>query len=118
MFTKFMGNGNFRLLLESVSNGENCTVFGLNKGEKLAVVDSANFLFYVVDSVDNLNPIYDSLVSLGRKCTIFCEPLNIFSSEFASSEKMLKTLYQLKSGDVDTVILTPEMLCQKVINKN
>ncbi|MBE5738658.1 MAG: transcription-repair coupling factor [Clostridiales bacterium] len=117
MFTKFMGNGNFRLLLESVSNGENCTVFGLNKGEKLAVVDSANFLFYVVDSVDNLNPIYDSLVSLGRKCTIFCEPLNIFSSEFASSEKMLKTLYQLKSGDVDTVILTPEMLCQKVINK-
>lgn len=118
MFTRFMGEGNYKLLLDSISNGEDCTVFGLNRGEKLAVVEGANFLFYIVDSVDNLNPVYDSLVALGRKCDIYCEPLNIFSSEFASSEKVLKTLYRLKSGEIDTIIMTPEMIASKVISKD
>ena len=118
MFTRFMGDGNFKLLLNSVNNGENCTVFGLNKGEKLAVVEGANFLFYIVDSVDNLNPIYDSLVSLGRKCEILCEPLNIFSSEFTSSEKILRTLYKIKNGEIDTVVMTADMMAERFINKD
>lgn len=117
MFTRFMGDGNFKILLNSINDGENCTVFGLNKGEKLAVVESANFLFYIVDSVDNLNPIYDSLTALGRRCEILCEPLNIFSSEFTSSEKILRTLYRLKNNEIDTIVMTPEILVEKFIDK-
>lgn len=118
MFRKFIGNGNFRLLLECVEASENCSVFGLNRGEKLAVTESANFLFYVVDSVDNISPIYDSLLALNKRCEIFTQPINIFSSEFTKVEDLLKILYKLKNEELDALILTPEALTQKVINPN
>lgn len=115
MFTRFLKDGNFKKLLQSIEEGENCTVFGLNRGEKLAITEGANFLFYIVDSVDNLNPIYDSLVALGRRAEILCDPIDIFDSEFASSDKLIKTLYKIKNEEIDALILTPEMLCQKVM---
>lgn len=113
-----MGNGNFRLLLDTIEAGENSSVFGLNRGEKLAVVDGANFLFYVVDNIDEITPIYESLMSLGKRCEILTQPMDIFSSEFASAEVLLKTLYKLKNEELDALILTPEMLTQKVIDKD
>lgn len=118
MFSKFLGKGNFRLLLDTIEAGENSSVFGLNRGEKLAVVDGANFLFYVVDNIDEITPIYESLMSLGKRCEILTQPMDIFSSEFTSAEVLLKTLYKLKNEELDALILTPEMLTQKVIDKD
>lgn len=111
-----MGNGNFRLLLESIETGENCSVFGLNRGEKLATVEGANFLFYVVSSIDDITPIYDNLLSLNKKCEILTSPINFFSSEFTRTDDLLRVLFKLKRNELDALIITPEMLTQKVIN--
>ncbi len=116
MFRRFMDNGNFRLLLECIEAGENCSVFGLNRGEKLASCESANFLFYVVSSVDEITPIYDSLLSLNKRCEILTTPINFFSSEFAKADDLLRVLFKLKNEELDALIITPEMLTQKVIN--
>lgn len=114
MFRKFMANGNFRLLLESVEAGENCSVFGLNIGEKLAITEGADFLFYVVGDIDDTVAIEERLEAMGRKCAVLPKVIDAFSGKFANFEQMLKVLYGIKRGEIDAVILTPEVLTQRV----
>ncbi len=114
MFTKFLGESNYKLLKASIEAGENCSVFGLNRGEKLAVTVDTAFLFYIVDSIDSVSTVYDALEDMGRRCALFCEPLDIFSSEFTSSDRVMKTVYKTIKGDIDTIIMTPEMVFQRV----
>lgn len=114
MFRKFMGNGNFRLLLESVEAGENCSVFGLNIGEKLATTEGADFLFYVVGDIDDTVAIEERLWAMGRKCAIMPKVIDLFSGKFSNFEQVLKVLYGIKRGEIDAVIMTPEVLSQKV----
>ncbi len=114
MFRKFMENGNFRLLLESVEAGENCSVFGLNIGEKLATTESADFLFYVVGDIDDTVMIEERLVAMGRKCAVLPQVIDVFLGKFSNFDQILKTLYGIKRGEIDAVVLTPEMLTQKV----
>lgn len=115
MFRKFMRNGNFRTLLESIEAGENCSVFGLNIGEKLTLTEGANCLFYVVGNIDDTNIVCEKLEALGRKCAVLTTPIDFFSSDFSSSHDLIKVLYSLKTGKIDTIIMTPEMLAQKVL---
>ena len=82
MLRKFIKSGNYKLLLDSIEEGYNCSVFGLNIGEKLALVENSAFLFYVVESLDDVTPIYEKLTSLGRKCAVLSDFINIFTSEF------------------------------------
>ncbi len=111
MFDKFFKNGNFSLLKSSVENGENCSVFGLNIGEKLALLSDSAILFYVVDSVENASIIMDKFVDMGRKPYLLTEYINPLSSEFETPNKELEFLYTLKNGIIDTVVLTPNVLC-------
>ena len=56
MLEKFLNDGNFKNLITSIENGDKCSVFGLNLGEKLALVkDSAN-LFFVCE---HINSVYE-----------------------------------------------------------
>jgi len=110
---RFIGNGNFRLLIDSIENGENVSIFGLNIGEKLALVEDSAFLFYVVESLDKVNEVLDKLTALGRNCEVITEYINPFTSEFFSFEKILSVLTKLKNDSIDTLILTPEVLAGK-----
>ena len=51
MIEKFIKGGNFNLLQKSIEDGENCSIFGLNIGEKLALLEDSAFLFYIVDNL-------------------------------------------------------------------
>ena len=82
MITKFIKDGNFKLLLSSIENGDNCSVFGLNMGEKLALVEAVAKLFFVVSNPDDIPVVYDKLSRLGKNVEILNEPINIFTSEF------------------------------------
>ena len=110
---RFIGNGNFKLLINSIENGENVSVFGLNIGEKLALVEDSAFLFYVVENNDKVNDIFDKLTALGRNCEILDHYISPFTSEFFSYNKILSILSKLKNNAIDTLILTPEVLAGK-----
>ena len=62
MLKKFVKGSNFSLLKQSIEEGINCSVFGLNIGENLALLDDSAFLFYVVDSVDNAGQILEKFL--------------------------------------------------------
>ena len=64
MFDKFLKDGNFSLLKSAIENGDNCSVFGLNTGEKLALLSDSASLFYVVDSVENASAVMDKFVDI------------------------------------------------------
>lgn len=113
MFEKFLNEGNFKNLITSIENGDNCSVFGLNIGEKLALVKDCANLFFVCESVNSVYDVEEKLTLLGRKCAILTESINVLTDEFTSFDKTLKTLIDLKLGLIDTLILTPEIICQK-----
>ncbi len=117
MFDKFLKDGNFSLLKASIENGDNCSVFGLNMGEKLALLNDSAILFYVVDSVENASNVIDKFVDMGRTPYLLTEAINPLSSEFEKCDKELEFLYRLKSGDIDTIVMTPNMLSAKFPNK-
>lgn len=116
MFRKFLSNSNYKLLMDSIDNGDNVSVFGLNTGEKLALLSDSAFLFYVVESIDNINSIADKLSGIGRNVGIITDSINPFSSEFTSFDNILKTLCKIKSGDIDTLVITPNVLVDKFPN--
>ena len=113
MFEKFLNDGNFKNLISSIENGDNCSVFGLNLGEKLALVKDSAFLFFVCENINKVYEVEEKLSSLGRKCEILTDCINVLTDEFTQFDKTLKTLYRIKSGNVDTLIITPEVMCQK-----
>ena len=110
MFDKFYKTANFSLLKKSIDNGENCSVFGLNIGEKLALLSDSAILFYVVDTVENASIVMDKFVDMGRVPYLLTEDINPLTSEFEKSDKLIEFLYRLKNGDIDTVVLTANML--------
>lgn len=111
MIDKFLKNSNFKLLCDAINEGYNCSVFGLNKGEKLALLDSSEFLFYVVDTLDGVDDLREKMVDLGRTPLILREYISPLSSEFEKCEIILGTLYKIKTKQIDTLIITPQILC-------
>ena len=116
MFRKFLSNSNYKLLLDSIEDGNNISVFGLNLGEKLALLSDSAFLFYVVENLDSVNIVADKLSALGRNVSILTNVITPFTSEFSDSSDTLKTLCQIKSGAIDTLVLTPEIILGKYPN--
>jgi len=116
MIDKFLKNGNFKLLKNAIDEGYNCSVFGLNIGEKLALLDNSAFLFYVVDNLDNASIVLEKFADMGRKAILFQDIITPLSSEFENINKFIETLDDIKSGVVDTVVLTPEVLAAKFPN--
>ncbi len=110
MLNKFINQGNFKLLSQAIEDGQNVSVFGLNLGEKLALVEDSAFLFYVVEDSDNISLVYDTLLELGRKCEVLTENISPLTSEFIKPNKHLSVLQKLISKSIDTIILTPEVM--------
>lgn len=115
---RFLNQGTYKLLIESIENGDNVSVFGLNLGEKLALVEDSAFLFYVVESLDKVNEVYDKLTALGRTCEILTDCISPLTSEFYSSDNTIKILSKLKSSSIDSLIITPEVLAGKFPDKS
>ncbi len=113
MIEKFLGNSNYKVLLQSVENGDNVSVFGLNIGEKLALLEDSAILFYVVENADHLPVVVEKLESLGRSVGIISEQIDCFTSEFYDYKPVLSTLCKLKMGQIDTLVITPEILACK-----
>lgn len=118
MIEKFLKNSNFRLLHGAIQEGYNCSVFGLNKGEKLALLEDSAFLFYVTESLDGVEDLRDTFLSLGRKPEVICDYLSPLSSPFESAQNILEILGKMKSGEIDTLILTPNVLMAKFPSPN
>lgn len=112
MFEKFL-SGNYALLKKSIESGENVSVFGLNIGEKLAVIDNSPFLFYVVDNPEKIWDIKDKLEMLGRSCDYLTETISPLNGEFSSCDRVLSVLNKIKNEQVDTLILTPNVIAGK-----
>ena len=92
MLKKFVKGSNFSLLKQSIEEGINCSVFGLNIGEKLALLDDSAFLFYVVDSVDNAGQILEKFLDMGRTPLFLSDSINPLSSEFETQDKLVESL--------------------------
>ena len=106
MFEKFV-SGNFRLLNNAVSEGEDISVFGLNLGEKLALLEDSAFLFFVVENEDEILEVANKLEMLGRTCEYMTNVITPNSSEFEAYEKNLSILNKIANGDINTLIITP-----------
>lgn len=112
MFEKFV-SGNFRLLNNAVSEGEDISVFGLNLGEKLALLEDSAFLFFVVENEDKILEVANKLEMLGRTCEYITNVITPNSSEFEAYEKNLSILNKIVNGDINTLIITPEVMSAK-----
>lgn len=118
MIEKFLKNSNFQTLRSAIEDGHNCSVFGLNKGEKIALLEDSAFLFYVTENLDGVEELRDLFSSLGRSPEVLCDYLSPLSSPFESFQRILEILRQIKSGKVDTLILTPNMLMSRFPSYN
>lgn len=110
MFRKFLSNSNYKYLLDSIDEGHNISVFGLNIGEKLALLSDSAFLFYVVENLDNVNVVVDKFASMGRNVMALTDTITPFTSEFVSSENILKVLCNIKCEKIDTLVITPNVI--------
>ena len=115
---RFLNQGTYKLLIDSVENGDNVSVFGLNLGEKLALVEDSAFLFYVVESLEKINDVQDKLTMLGRNCEVLTDTITPLTSEFINIENYVKVLSKLKNKEIDTVIITPEVLAGQFPEKS
>ncbi len=117
MFEKFL-SGNFKLLKDAIESGEDISVFGLNIGEKIALLDDSAFLFFVVENEDKIIDICDKFNDMGRFCQYISSPLTPMNSEFESSEKVMAILNDIKDGKINTLVITPEVLAGKFPKKD
>lgn len=117
MIDKFV-SGNFKYLKNAIDSGENVSVFGLNLGEKLALLDTSAFLFFVVENEDQILEIVDKLEGLGRVCDYISAPISPLDSEFNSCEKVLATLNKIISGKINTLVITPEVMAGRFPKKD
>lgn len=117
MFEKFL-SGNFKHLINAINDGEDISVFGLNLGEKLALLDTSAFLFFVVDSEDKIMEVLEKMESLGRTCDYITTPITPLDSEFKPSDKILSTINKIISQKINTLIITPEVMAGKFPNVN
>lgn len=113
MIEKFLNSSNFHTLHKALEDGYNCSVFGLNKGEKLALLEDSAFLFYVTEGLDGVEELRDMFSSLGRSSEVLCDYLSPLSSPFETPKRILEILDGIKNGKIDTLILTPNMLMAK-----
>jgi len=113
MIRRLLGNSNYNLLFNSLEECENVSVFGLNLGEKLALVELSAFLFYVVENIEKVTEVYEKLTELGRTCEILTDNITPFTSEFFDYHKNLEIITKLKDQTIDTLIVTPEILAGK-----
>ena len=113
-----MKGGNFSLLKESIENGENCSVFGLNIGERLALLEDSAFLFYVVDGEESACEVMEKLTDMGRMPHLLNDTIDELSSEFDSYESTIELLNKLENNEIDTIVLTPKILYAKFPNKS
>lgn len=109
MFDKFV-SGNFKLLNNAISEGENVSVFGLNLGEKLALLEDSAFLFFVVENEDKILEVKNKMESLGRTCEYLSTGISPLDGEFQSSDQILSIIYKILNDKIDTLILTPEIM--------
>lgn len=107
---RYLNQGTYNLLIDSIENGDNVSVFGLNLGEKLALVEDSAFLFYVVENLDRVTEVCDKLTMLGRSCETLVDYISPLTSEFLSADKYINLLSKLKSEEINTLIITPEVL--------
>lgn len=121
MFSKFW-DGNFKLLKNAISEGEDVSVFGLNLGEKLALLDDSAFLFFVVENEDSVLKVCEKFEELGRTCDYIISPITPLDNEFESSQKLLSILNKINDESINTLVITPEvmagMLPKKELVKN
>ncbi len=116
MIDKFV-SGNFKYLKNAIDSGENVSVFGLNLGEKLALLDTSAFLFFVVENEDQILEIVDKLEGLGRVCDYISAPISPLDSEFNSCDKVLATLNKIIGGQINTLVITPEVMAGRFPKK-
>ncbi len=110
MIEKFLMDSNYKRLLSAVKNGVDCSVFGLNIGEKLALIQDSAFIFFVVDSIEKADSISTKLSALGRTCEILSENIDVLTSPFYSCEKTVSILQKIINGQIDALIITPNVL--------
>lgn len=116
MFEKFL-SGNFKLLKDAIESGEDTSVFGLNIGEKIALLDDSAFLFFVVENEDKIIDVCDKFNDMGRVCEYISSPLTPMNSEFESSEKIMAILNGIRDEKINTLVVTPEVLAGKFPKK-
>jgi len=118
VFSKFIRGGNFELLKSSIEEGINTSVFGLNLGEKLALVGDSAFLFYVVESEDNAATVIEKLQGMGRAPRFMGNVLDPLDSDFESSIDESTILRDIVSGKCDTLVITPVIIASRFPDKS
>ena len=110
MFDKFIRGGNYARLKNSIEEGKNISVFGLNLGEKLALFEDSAFLFYVVENEDSALQVIECLHDIGKHPLFLSNALDPLDIEFESSEKVVSILDAIASGECDALVITPSIL--------
>ncbi len=117
MFSKlFNSNGNYNILIKSLNSEEKVSVFGVQNGEKFAILNSVNkFILFVVSSEKEGEEFLRKFEQLGLKTKFlksdFSFDLGFKDETFAESYNSLELF---KDGEIDVLIITPNLLTFKL----
>lgn len=120
--SELLQESNIKKFNKDICNNKNVAVFGLNLGEKIALVHNAAKTMCIVLENESFAKSYaDALTLLGRRVVCLTRPVFDFSYhliEFGSDTKDRQVaLFNLINQKFDTLIITPEILNEQFIEK-
>ena len=113
--------GGIKQIIQAVQQNKGTAVFGLNLGEKSAITAAVPNASCFIAKQSDIDVLAQNLKNMGKKPVV----LTNFSNDFVLSKrnfgennfKKLKSLYKLAMGQADTLVITPQMLLEKVSTK-
>lgn len=120
MFRKAISTkGNLIKLLESIEAGEKVSVFGLGKTEKLSFISNTDcFSLFVATDRKEADEFYEILTAMKVKCDLLVDIPKPNLADISSDLLKLKRIaIKLEKNELEALIITPQVLLHKIINK-
>lgn len=122
IFNKIDLQSNLLDLTTAIELKENCSIFGLNFGEKTLFLESLEKpIIYITSSFDVANKVKKQFESLNKKAFLcFSKRFEISASNFDRNEnfvQVINALALLLKNEIDVLILNPAILMQSLPNK-
>lgn len=108
-------NENFGKMIKLVRAGESCSIFGVQKSMRVALVsDVGKKIFYITADNVSANSVFEQFKLMGQNVTMFPNVPDSFIYKKAGSNELYlersKCLFKILKGDFDAVVAPVESL--------
>lgn len=107
-------------LITAINNNVAVSVFGAGFGEQLALISEYSNVLYVVPNRDSAIKAFNALLASGKKCRMVINKFEPTVTDFNDANELSLTLAlgDILFGNADYLIVTPEVLLNKLPSKS